>query len=320
MDSKTFFLLLAGFQFTLSSLILPALAAETKASPDTPSAAATSVLQGKDGLTPDQIRAFEGEWTKRMQALRQRRNSLASDAAGGNDGLKTGEFGFHTNATPEPSWWQVDLQTVCPLDRVVVFNRNTISQRALKLKILLSDDGQNWKEVYQHDGSLFLGGKQKPLTVPLPGQKTRFVRIQIPANEYLHLDEIEVYGADDKEKNIALKKPALQSTISDYSTFSGAVLDAPFDQDEVTLAQELVATELAGVGSQAASLLADSAQLIPAGPSEGSRLRWIALYARAATLGRNVRETRREIEMLNPEALRLAIEDLNASFPGKYTG
>ncbi len=318
MDSKTVFLLLAGLQFTLSSLTLPALAAETKASPDTPAAATTSVIQGAEALTPDPVRAFEGEWKKRMQALRQRKNSLSADAAGGNDGLKTGEFGFHTNATPEPSWWQVDLQAVCPLDRVVVFNRNTIAQRALLLKILLSDDGQNWKEAYQHDGSLFLGGKQKPLTVPLPGQKARFVRIQIPVNEYLHLDEVEVYGADDKDKNIALKKPALQSSISNFSTFTGAVPDAPFDQNEVNLARELVANELAGASPQDNPLLADSAQLAAAGPSEGNRLRWIALYAQAAAIGQRIRETRREIETLNPEALRLAIEDLARTFPDQY--
>jgi len=138
-----------------------------------------------------------------------------SDAAGGCDGVKTGNFGFHTDKQDKP-WWQVDLGKAQALDRVVVWNRcNTASERAASLRVLLSSDGSAWREVYQHGGTTFYGVKdQKPLTVPLKGAEARFVRIQLAENTWLHLDEVEVFGQADPSLNVALHKPADQS--SDY--------------------------------------------------------------------------------------------------------
>ncbi|MBE3098776.1 MAG: SUMF1/EgtB/PvdO family nonheme iron enzyme [Planctomycetes bacterium] len=134
-------------------------------------------------------------------------------SAGGVDGVKNGNFGFHTGREDKP-WWQVDLEKVQALDRVVVWNRcNTASERAASLRVLLSSDGNAWRQAYQHDGTTFYGVKdQIPLTVPLQGAEARFVRIQLAENTWLHLDEVEVFGRADPKVNIALRKPADQSS------------------------------------------------------------------------------------------------------------
>ena len=140
------------------------------------------------------------------------------DAAGGCDAIKNGGFGFHTNENDKP-WWQVDLQEVFELDRVMVYNRCEVSERAARLHVMLSDDGKAWRTVYKHDGTVFRGhSDNKPLSAVVRGQKARYVRIQLPERTWLHLDEVEVYGPAEPQKNLALHKPANQSSASPYST------------------------------------------------------------------------------------------------------
>ncbi|HUU90785.1 MAG TPA: SUMF1/EgtB/PvdO family nonheme iron enzyme [Phycisphaerae bacterium] len=169
---------------------------------------------------------LEAEWQRQLLGAaptsdggRAGGASTQSDAAGGCDGVKNGGFGFHTNQQPKP-WWQVDLGAKTDLDRVVVYNRCTAaSERAAKLGVMLGDDGKTWRTVYRHNGKTFLGHTdKKPLVVEVKGESARFVRIQLPDSTWLHLDEIEVYGPDDPNKNIALNKPADQSSGGPWST------------------------------------------------------------------------------------------------------
>ncbi|OHB80483.1 MAG: hypothetical protein A2V98_07325 [Planctomycetes bacterium RBG_16_64_12] len=142
------------------------------------------------------------------------------DAPGACDGVHDGKYGFHTGLDANP-WWQVDLIEPVPLEEVLIFNRGDGSQdRALRLKVLVSDDAATWNEVYQHDGTPFLGhADNDPLSVKLAGAKARFLRIQLPGETYLHLDEVEIYSPGSRQ-NIALKKPATQSSASPWSTKS----------------------------------------------------------------------------------------------------
>lgn len=143
--------------------------------------------------------------------------STQSDAAGGVDGVKNGRWGFHTAQDKSP-WWQVDLGKEAALDRVLVYNSCHEPMRAVRLKVLVSSDGKAWREVYSHDGSVFRGQPDnKPLTVPLKGATARFVRIQLPGPQWLHLDEVEVYGQADPKRNLALGRPADQSSTSEWS-------------------------------------------------------------------------------------------------------
>ena len=81
-----------------------------------------------------------------------------ADAAGGCDGVKNGEWGFHTDNSENP-WWQVDLGKVQAVGRVEIWNRREGAERASRIKVLLSDDGKDFREVYQHDGTVFREGK-----------------------------------------------------------------------------------------------------------------------------------------------------------------
>ncbi|UCD29559.1 MAG: discoidin domain-containing protein, partial [Planctomycetota bacterium] len=140
------------------------------------------------------------------------------DAAGGCDGIKNGEWGFHTDYDTMP-WWQVDLGKVKLVARVVIWNRcNAESPRANYLTVKLSDNGRDWRTVYKHNGNTFFGyTDSKPLVVELKDQACRWVRIQLPDYGYLHLDEVEVFGPVNPDKNLALNRPANQISISKWS-------------------------------------------------------------------------------------------------------
>lgn len=122
------------------------------------------------------------------------RSQWSGDEQGAVDGVKNGGFGFHTD--PGPAWWQVDLGSSCTLVNVVIFNRtDCCSERARYLQVLLSNDGANFTTSYAHNGSVFGGVSDgRPLNVTLHGASARYVRLQITSGDYLHLDEVEVYG------------------------------------------------------------------------------------------------------------------------------
>jgi len=138
------------------------------------------------------------------------------DAAGGNDGRIDGEWGFHTGYEIGP-WWQVDLGEPCAVAEVRVYNRcGDMAPRASALEVLRSADAEQWEEVYRHDGTVFFGHSDgRPLSVPLDGAPTRWLRLQIPGKGPFHLDEVEVY--DGGGENVALLRPATQSSTSKWS-------------------------------------------------------------------------------------------------------
>ncbi len=167
-------------------------------------------------------RRVETDWLA-QERLRQTRAAgpvtPEADAAGGCDGIRDGRWGFHTDRTPTP-WWQVDLGALRPLRRALVWNRcdGGVAARSNRLSVRLSDDGKEWRTVYTHDGSTFHGfSDKKPLVVAMEEHRARFIRIELPGTEFLHLDEVEVFGADDPEKNLALHRPACQSSVSRWS-------------------------------------------------------------------------------------------------------
>ena len=163
---------------------------------------------------------IEADWLAYEESLLATNRTAvlpADDAAGGCDGIKDGGPGFHTDRQAQP-WWQVDLgkrQAIC---RIVVWNRTECADRAARLLLQLSDDGRAWQTVYQHNGRTFGGtSDQKPLRVQLTNQTARFVRVQLPSTDFLHLDEVEVFGTTSPAKNLALHRPANQSSLSQWS-------------------------------------------------------------------------------------------------------
>ena len=138
----------------------------------------------------------------------------ATDARGAVDGKSDEQWGFHTGEDESP-WWQVDLEQPVALDKSVVHNRPGFEDRTKDIQVLLSGDGENWAAFYSNDGKVF-GVGDKALTVPGKGASARFVRVQLPRKGYFHLNEVEVFAAGG-EGNVALGKPALQSSVSQWS-------------------------------------------------------------------------------------------------------
>ena len=162
---------------------------------------------------------IEADWL-RQDEVRTVRLQVApeEDAPGGCDGLKNGRWGFHT-ALEESPWWQVDLGQTLPISRVTVYNRcGPTADRTARLKVLCSEDGKVFRQVYQHDGTIFQGQTDgKPLVIQLKGENTRYVRIQVPGRNCLHLDEVEAFSSEGS-RNVALNRPATQSSVCEWST------------------------------------------------------------------------------------------------------
>ena len=177
---------------------------------------AVLLLASARGADADWRARIEADWL--LQDTRRGAPVLTkeSDAAGGVDGVKDGKWGFHTADELNP-WWQVDLQQPVKLGHVVLFNRCDAASRNAHILVLVSDDGKEFRQVYQHSGTVFFGFTDgKPLVVELKDITARFVRLALRGKSYFHLDEVEIFPAGEK-RNVALGKPATQSSTSQWS-------------------------------------------------------------------------------------------------------
>ena len=246
------------------------------------------------GMAPERIEADQ----LRADALREKpvpggaaggKVALEQDAAGGVDGVRDGKWGFHTENQVDP-WWQVDLGRAMPLERVVLYNRcDGTAGRAARILVYLSEDGKSFAQIYQHDGTTFLGHSDgKPLSVPAEGASARYVRLQIPGQNYFHLDEVEVYPQGGKD-NVARGRPATQSSVSQWSAVHGgpAPGGAAYPTARVIERGLRLAEDLRGRGADTAAetkALEDAAarlKALPAGAPDGARRR-LHLDAHAA--------------------------------------
>ncbi|MBM4153996.1 MAG: hypothetical protein FJ221_03095 [Lentisphaerae bacterium] len=176
----------------------------------------------EERLSPEAVRRWVEEDWMRPPA---RPLTTRSDAAGAVDGVRNGRYGFHTGLHPNP-WWQVDLGRVTPVGRIVVFNRLDYApglHNADNVQVLLSGDGTNWTVRHDNRGRHFGGvSGAKPLEVVFQdgGARARFVRLLVPGATpvFLHLDEVEIYGPGPDPVNLALHRPADQSSLSPWST------------------------------------------------------------------------------------------------------
>ena len=112
------------------------------------------------------------------------------------NGTKTGDYSFHTDLQLNP-WWQVDLEEIYPIFSIIIFNRgradSVAAARAKRLSIYFSLDSYNWGKLYFSDQAF--GGilDKNPLVISCLKKYTRYIRIQLYGNQYLHLDEVEIY-------------------------------------------------------------------------------------------------------------------------------
>lgn len=124
--------------------------------------------------------------------------SPEADAIRALNGVIDGRGKFHTDLEDTP-WWRVDLGAVHGIREVRLFNRMElpgIAARANRLAIDIGFDPEHFIEVFRRESDEPFGGVDgHPLvfapSIPIPG---RFVRVRLMERNYLHLDQVEVYG------------------------------------------------------------------------------------------------------------------------------
>ena len=117
--------------------------------------------------------------------------SKSKDPTQAGAGAVNGKFegyGFHSDKLKNP-WWQVDLGEGVAVHKLKIKNRPCCSERARTLRVLFSNDGENWTQVHDQAGKNFSW-----LEIPVEPQPVRYVRLQLNEKNYFHLEEVEVYG------------------------------------------------------------------------------------------------------------------------------
>jgi hypothetical protein len=130
------------------------------------------------------------------------------EARGAVNGIVDGSQGFCTDREHFP-WWQVDLEGICSLSELRIYNRKDWAGRLRRFSILSSLDGSRWVEIFRKaDDSVFGAEDLAPYAAQLPGGSVgRFVRIQLHGTEYLHFNECEIFG----QMALPQELPALES-------------------------------------------------------------------------------------------------------------
>ena len=124
--------------------------------------------------------------------------SIEEDAQGAVSSTFTGRGTFHTDLQ-DFAWWYVDLGDDFGIDEIKIYNRidhPDIARRASRLAIDIGFSADDFAEVYRRESDEPFGGIDgNPLVfkpnIPIPG---RFVRVRLLTRNYLHLDQVEVYG------------------------------------------------------------------------------------------------------------------------------
>lgn len=124
-----------------------------------------------------------------------------ADASRVVSGVWTNNYNCHTADEDRP-WWRVDLESVCRIRQVRIYNRLAnlgLMQRANRFEIHVSDDDATWRTVFRKDDDALVGGRRQTPFVWTPEQeiRARFVRIQLLRKTYLHLEQVEIFGADE---------------------------------------------------------------------------------------------------------------------------
>ena len=118
-------------------------------------------------------------------------------SGGGNNGVRTGTYGFHTQFQEHP-WWVVDLLEPYRVAEIHIYNRTgpaAIAARASALDVMLSIDGDTWSVPQSRTDLEPFGLDGTPLVIRgTPDTLTRFVLLRLRGSNFLHLAEVEVYG------------------------------------------------------------------------------------------------------------------------------
>jgi hypothetical protein len=123
--------------------------------------------------------------------------TVEEDASRAVSGEAPSPYAFHTSYQANP-WWSVDLEDMCLVQQIVVFNRSEtdyLAERAIPLLASASLDGREWSPVFKTPDGLIPGRDGKPLiwTAAEP-VNARFVRLSVEKSSWLHLRQVRVLG------------------------------------------------------------------------------------------------------------------------------
>jgi YVTN family beta-propeller protein len=126
---------------------------------------------------------------------------VADKAIDGNTG-GSGPLGQITHTLRDASsWWELDLGDVYDLDSVNIWNRtDCCSNRLSDFYLLVSDtpfNSQDLNQTIAQSGvfSQQFAGAAPRTTEAVIGRTGRYLRVQLPAQNFLQLAEVEVFGA-----------------------------------------------------------------------------------------------------------------------------
>jgi predicted SAM-dependent methyltransferase len=132
-----------------------------------------------------------------------------AEAARVVSGHFTGSYNCHTGLD-SPPWWRVDLHEVQEISEVRIYNRVSTDPatlaRASRLEIQVSEDDRNWKTVFRKESKTLLSRPmRKSPFIWFPEEPVfgRYFRIQLLDKQYLHLEQVEIYGPYDRVKSNA---------------------------------------------------------------------------------------------------------------------
>ncbi len=119
--------------------------------------------------------------------------SVADEASRAVSGEPCGDFAFHTAVEDQP-WWRVDLQTIEPIEVIVVHNRlGGFEERARRIKVEVATEIGEWTLV--HAGYAQFGAGEQALRLWLGGEVwARYVSLSLDDRQALHLSKVEVFG------------------------------------------------------------------------------------------------------------------------------
>ncbi|MDE2239653.1 MAG: glycosyltransferase family 2 protein [Rhodospirillales bacterium] len=118
--------------------------------------------------------------------------TAAQDAARAVNGIIDGTRKFHTDIEDNP-WWQVDLGGIATITEIHIHNtRDFTWNRLTAFSIGASIDGESWVTLAEHHDE---PPREAPFIWSGPGTAwARFVRVTLLGRNFLHLDQVEVFG------------------------------------------------------------------------------------------------------------------------------
>jgi hypothetical protein len=118
------------------------------------------------------------------------------DPGGAVDGNIDGRRKFHTRREANP-WWQVDLGGCATITGIKVYNTaDHTAARCRDIRLSVSIDGESFAVLAEKcDGQVLGDYLTGPFTWAGPGRAWgRYVRVTLLAEDFFHLDQVEIFG------------------------------------------------------------------------------------------------------------------------------